>query len=72
MAHRLDAPDLFVLRRELADVIGQIEYHENGHADWHIENAIYAAHKRSETTNKLRERASSLRALIAAYEDASA
>ncbi len=70
MAPQIQAPDLFVLRRELAGVIRQIEYHENGHADWEIENAIYAAHKRVETTSKLRERAPSLRALIAAYEDA--
>ena len=65
----MEVPDLKSLHAELAAVIRQIEYHESGNADWHIENAIYAAHKRTETTARLRERASSLRALMAAYEN---
>jgi len=56
------------LRRELAVVMSQIEHYESGHADWGVANGIYAAHKRKQMSAKLRERASNLRILIAAYE----
>ena len=63
-----EAHTLRSLRKDLAAVISQIEYHQNGHADRDIANAIYAAHKRTQIVSKLRERSSNLRFLIAAYE----
>jgi hypothetical protein len=68
MALQSQAATLRSLRQELAAVIARTEYYGGGHADWGIENAIYAAHKRAEMADKLRGRAANLRVLIAAYE----
>jgi hypothetical protein len=72
MDRQLTTPTLRTLRYELARIIAQTEFYEKGHADWEIENAIYAAHKRNEMIAQLRTRASSLQELIAAYEEANA